>query len=180
MIGVWLWSAAWADPVALRGLRDEPTVVLGLHDLSASIRLGEVGVAATVRTDRGAVDVAVGRRWQLRRGSRGWQIDGGVSGGLIVPLVRPTLGLTATPFIAAGPVQSGWAIQGVIAAPLAVTAVGEARLPLLFELQGAGTVGRVTIGPRFGVGPVVTPGTDTSFATEGALVVSLAPKHVTR
>lgn len=180
MIAAWWTTVAFADPVALRGPRDELSATLGLHDLSVAAPVGPIDLAAAVRTDRGAADVAVGQRWTLRRGRRQWQIDAGVSGGIIVPLVRPTVGLTVTPFIAAGPVRERWAASGVIAMPMAVTARGELRLPVLFELQGGATIGRVTIGPRVAFGPVIVPGTDVSVATEAALQVTVRAKDADR
>ncbi|MEO0605251.1 MAG: hypothetical protein AAF211_27725 [Myxococcota bacterium] len=174
MIG---WMAAvvvaWAEPVALRGPRAEPTAVIGLHDFSVGAPIGPVELAASVRTDRGAFDIAVGRRWQLRGDDEGWRVDAGVSAGLVVPLVRPGVGLTATPWLSAGLLREHGFFQALVAAPIAVAAPGGARLPGLLEVAGGGTVGRVTFGPRFAFGAVVAPDTDVSVVTEGALVVSL-------
>lgn len=174
MIGwIGILASAHAEPVALRGPHAEPTVVVGLHDISVGSGASPVAVAVSMRTDRGAVDVAVGRRWRMRGDDLGWRADVGVSGGLLVPLVRPGVGLIVTPFVAAGPVRKNGFVQGVIAAPLVVAAPGGARLPVLFELQGGGTVGRVSFGPRLAMGAIVAPGTDVSVATEAALLVSV-------
>ncbi len=171
-----LWTTvAFAEPVALRGLRDEATAVVGFQDISGAAPVGPVRLAVSTRWDRGAVDVALGKRWQLRRGERGWQIDAGLAGGLIVPLVEPTVGLTFTPFVTAGPVGRRWAASGVIAMPMALSPRGGLRVPLLFEIQAGYTGGRVTVGPRLSVGPVWAPGTDVSVATEGGLQISVRP-----
>ncbi|MEM6926536.1 MAG: hypothetical protein AAF602_06395 [Myxococcota bacterium] len=174
MIGWIVWvGLAHAEPVALRGPRAEPTAVIGLHDFSVGAPVGSVEVAVSARTDRGAFDVALGRRWSLRGDDEGWRIDAGVSAGVVVPLVRPGVGLTATPWLSAGLLREHGFFQGLVAAPIAVAVPGGVRLPALLEVAGGGTVGRVTFGPRFAFGAVVALGTDVSVATEGALVVSL-------
>lgn len=77
-----LWArVALADPVALRGLVDEATAVVGLHDVSVAAPLGEWSLAATTRWDRGAVDIAAGQRWTLTRGGGTWRAEAGVAGG---------------------------------------------------------------------------------------------------
>lgn len=174
MIGLWLAAvSSAADPAALRGPAAAPTAIIGLHDLSiASPWPGtqlELGVA--VRSDRGAVSVSGGRRWSLaERGA--WKVHGGVSGGVLVPLVVPSVGVVATPWVSAGPMGDGGFFQGVLAAPIAASLAGGVRVPALAELQGGVHIGPVTAGLRFGLGAVIAPGTDVSVATEGALLLS--------
>jgi len=176
MIALWA-IAAHADPVALRGPEVAPTAVVGLHELSVGAPVGDLSLALSVRTDRGAADAVLGRRWRVRGEPIGWRVEVGVAAGLLVPIVRPGLGITVTPWISAGPVRPHGFVQGVIAAPLGIAAPGGARLPVLLELQGGGRVGPVTFGPRLGFGAVVAPGTDVSVATEAALLLSIRPSE---
>ncbi len=174
MIAAWAAAAALADPVALRGVEAVPTAVVGLHDLSLAAPLpgSSLEVAASVRADRGAAGAALGRRWRLARGDRGWQADAGVSGGVVIPLVVPSVGLTATPWVSAGPVGERGFLQGVVAAPLAASLAGGVRLPVLAELQGGVHAGPITVGLRLGLGAAWVPGTDVSVLTDGALLLA--------
>lgn len=168
----WLVAVAGAaDPAALRGPRAQPTAVVGLHDLSLAAPIGPVEVAVAMRTDAGATSLSAGHRWQLAKGAT-WQVQAGVSGGVVVPLVVPTVGIVVTPWVSAGPVRERWFVQGLFAAPMAASLAGGVRAPALAELQGGVCIGPATVGLRLGMGAIVAPGTDVSVATEGAILVS--------
>lgn len=174
MIALWtLAIAQGADPSALRGPDSAPTAVVGLHDLSVAAPWpgGALELAVAVRTDQGAVSASAGRRWMLSDGAV-WKAQAGVSGGLVVPLLVPSVGLVATPWVSLGPTGDRGFVQGVVAAPIAASLAGGLRLPVLAELQGGVRFGPVTVGIRFGAGAVVAPGTDVSVATEGAILLS--------
>ncbi|MBX2801265.1 MAG: hypothetical protein KTR31_26545 [Myxococcales bacterium] len=174
MIAVWWATTALADPVALRGPQTGPTATIGLHELSAAAPLLDSPweIAAHLRTDRGAAGVAIGRRVVLKEGDGPWRADAGLSGGVLLALVSPSPGLTATPWVAAGPVGNRASLQGVLALPMAATVGGGLRLPVLLELQGGVRAGPAWILPRLGLGPVFTPGTDVSVATEASLMLT--------
>lgn len=170
----WSISVAWgADPAALRGPEIAPTAVVGLHDLSVAVPLPGSGlqVGIAVRTDQGAASASIGRQWTLQeRGA--WRVRAGVSGGVVIPLVVPSIGVVATPWVSAGPSGKVAFVEGLIAAPLAASAQGGLRAPILAELQGGLHLGPVTAGVRLGLGAIWAPGTDVSVATEGAVMLS--------
>ncbi len=171
----WLVAAAWADPVVLRGPEAAPAASIGQHELSVGAPAGPVEVAVELRSDRGAAGASVGTRARLAEGARGWRADAGISGGLVLPLVSPTLGMQATPWVSGGVGGERGVLQGVLAAPLAAAPGAGARVPLLLELQGGARLGPAWVVPRLGVGPVWTPGLDVSVATEAALLLLWRP-----
>lgn len=171
MIG--LVGLALADPVALRTPEDGPAATLGRHDVSLAVPLGEgPWVAAELASNAASIGASVGHRVVLSAsGTR--RLQGGVAGGLSVPLVQPGLAITGTAWLHGGWLGERASFLAGAAVPLAL-GTGGVRLPVLLELQGGVRIGRVSVGGRLAAGPVYTPGTDVSTFLEPALFIQSA------
>ncbi len=172
MIALWL-GLALADPVAMRAPAAWPGATVGLHDASVAVPLGEgrPWVALGSAANAASMDASVGQRW-AGEGVR--RVQGGLAGGVLVPLVEPGFALTGTAWLQAGWVGERASFVAGAAAPVAV-GTGGSRMPLLFELQGGVRVGPVVLGGRLAAGPVATPGTDVSTYLEPSLGLQLVP-----
>lgn len=170
-----LATAAWADPGALRAPERAPAAVIGLHETSIAAPIGPVDVALEFRTDGGAAGASVGLRRTLTDGDRGWRTAVGVSGGLALPLVDPTVGLSVTAWSSAGVIGRRGYAQGLVAVPAVFSPAG-VRVPLMPELQAGVALGPLLIGPRLSFA-VVLSDVDTSIATEAALGLTWAPRR---
>lgn len=85
---------AHADPAALRAMGEGPEVVLdaGTPSASAAVWTDTFGVAVGMRS-YSAVELAIGWRWELSRGVKGWGIDATIAPVVSVPTLDPTLAL---------------------------------------------------------------------------------------
>jgi len=170
---LWLMAGAWADPVALRAPVERPAATVGFHDLSLAAPLPgtRLDVAAAMATNAASAEAGVGRRWTLAgAGSR--QLQTGLGGGVLVPLISPGVAVTAVPWMHGGWVGDVGTFVAGAAAPVAV-GTGGARLPLLLELQGGLWAGPVLVQGRLAAGPVWTPGLDVATFLEPSLVVQV-------
>jgi hypothetical protein len=146
--------------------------VIGLHDQSLGAPVGPVDLAVEIRSDGGAAGASVGWRRVLRSGSHGWRADAGASVGVVVPLIEPSVGLGLTGWASAGVVGRRGYLQGLLAVPIATSVAQGLRIPLQPEVHGGVVAGPFLVGPRLGLGVVISPGTDVSFATEAAIGLS--------
>lgn len=160
-----LLSIALADPAALRAPGDT-AVDLGAPTLSVAHWRASTGLAGWIRTDGGSAGLAVGTRRLPER----FGFVGHASTGLVVPLVRPTLGLHAS--LAAGVGRTGERSDHRLQVVLPFTAAyGELRAPVLLEGSSTFRAGGWSIGGRGAVGAIFGR-TRPSLAVQGALVVS--------
>jgi hypothetical protein len=172
MIALWSYVAL-ADPGALRGPPSPVVVEVGTPDASVAVALGErVALAGGLRADLGAVEVAAGVDGRLTGEPGRVGLWAGGSAGVVVPLVTPTVGLAATPWL--GWVGDGRAVAGriALAAPLVVAPTG-VRAPLL--LEGGLTIGAgpLWIGARGGLGARFTLGSAPATLGQIGLVVAV-------
>ena len=170
-----LIAIAFADPVILRAPVHAAGLTAGLHDVSAGATWGDVAsVAVEASTSGASAGASVGGRWFYGRPGGDARLQGGLSGGLLVPLVEPGVAVSATAWAHGGWIGDRGHFVAGAAAPLAVGTAG-LRLPLLLELQGGLRAGRVLVGARLSAGPVLTPGTDVSVWLEPALTAQILP-----
>jgi hypothetical protein len=132
-------ASAWADPVALRAVGPEESVVVaaGLPESSVGLWRGRWGVSADVRWPGSAVGVSAGWRDRLAGKERGWRVDAFAAGSFVVPTIDPGVAVGLTPAI-----QGGWhgdrfsiALGAASPAVLRVGPGPAARAPLHLELR---------------------------------------------
>ena len=170
---------AVADPVALR-TPDATGAVLahvGTPELGVGVEIpGELRLGLGLRSDLGAVELAVGQTLPLGSPER-WGFDGIGAIGLVVPTRRPTLALSVTAGMRGGyrGERFHWSLGGVVPATFGIVDGVAVRLPLLAETWLGLRLRSVWIGPRLATGAIVSPGTSPSLAAQAGLSVSWTP-----
>lgn len=132
-------ASAWADPVALRAVAPEESVVVaaGLPESSVGLWRGRWGVSADVRWQGSAVGVSAGWRDRFAGNERGWRVDAFAAGSVVVPTIDPGVALGVTPAL-----QGGWrgdrfsiALGAASPAVFRLAPGPAARVPLHLELR---------------------------------------------
>lgn len=172
---LFLVSAAFADPIALRAPSADVAVVLGVPDSSAGLALtSHVGVSVDVHAFD-SVGASVGYRRDAFRRESGFGLELAIAGGPTLPLVDPGLALSATPSLALG-----WA-RGPVDATIGVAVPAVARLtglglrlPVLGEVWLGGRVGPARVGGTLGAGQMWILGAPTELGWHGGLYATVA------
>ncbi|TNE90195.1 MAG: hypothetical protein EP330_09050 [Deltaproteobacteria bacterium] len=165
-------STALADPIAAREpLQGDFAIHVGTPETSAVVWfLDDFGVAASLRTDLGAVELTAVERRPLGKPD-GWGADLHGAFGFGMGLARPLPYVTAVLALHGGyrGERFGWTIGPAI--PFAMTFVGgwTARVPLLVETFVGPRFGNVALGLRGATGTVLSPGIPASFAGQVGL-----------
>ncbi len=168
-----LGAAAFADPIALRGPLDAPSLAAGLRSASVAVPVGE------------HFSVALDGRYALDRiGGWGawrpivptedgvWRLDGVLAAGAHGDPLTGTPGVDAMVGVAFGAVGQRWTGGVGLAVPAALDLPsGSWSVPLLAELQVGVRLGPVWVAARAAGGPTWARGESMVTTWEPALWV---------
>jgi len=179
---LWLLTAAWAEPTALRAPGKEPVTIVG-EDTRASVAtwIENVGIAVTYGWRAHALELSAGTKGTLADLGNNWTLQGQVAGSLITPFAEPNFGIGLSPSLGFSFTPSKFRMDLNLVSPMAVSFVGgvQSRLPVLgegwwvWELGDGSTRTYLGFGGR--VGAAFHPSEATSIVFEGAVVLQFGP-----
>lgn len=181
-----LLTSAHADPTALRApqalefsnLFDTPRYSFG------GWAKPQIGWAVTYTYASNAIDLAVGTRGTLAPLGDKWTLEAQVSGGPLVPLLDPDIGLALSPSLSFEYHNKIFSMSYGVAVPFAATFLNtpQVRIPVQGEAQFIWEVGNKEVRQFLGfvgrLGASFNLGLDTSITIEGGFIWAFGASRV--